>query len=62
VLLCHLIGRCIRDRKSYGEVATHPPLCCNEEDFEGFGIWKEEVQALQKVLKSHLYILDEAES
>lgn len=31
---------------------THPPLYCNEEDIERFGLQKEEFQALQKVLKS----------
>ena len=46
-------------RKSYVKVPTHPPLYGNKEDFEGFGLWKEEVQALQKVLKSQLSLFDE---
>jgi hypothetical protein len=36
------------------KVPTHPPLYSNEEETEGLGLWKEEVQALQKVLKSQL--------
>ena len=31
-----------------------PPLHSNEENIEGLGLWKEEVQALQKALKSQL--------
>ena len=34
-----------------GKIPTHPPLHCDEEEFEGFGIWKEEVEALKKVSK-----------
>ena len=36
------------------KVPTHPPLHSNEEDIEGLGLWKEEVQALQKALKNQL--------
>ena len=36
------------------KVPTHPPLHSNEEDIEGLGLWKEEVQALHKALKSQL--------
>jgi hypothetical protein len=38
--------------KSLVDNPSHPPLYCNEEEFEGFGLWKEEVQNF--VLKSQL--------
>ena len=54
--LCQLVRRCIRGRKSYDKVPSHPPLYCIEEKFKGFDLRAEEVQALQKVLKNQLYI------
>ena len=42
-----------KDREmSFVNIPTHPPLYCKEEEFEGFGLWKEEVQNF--VLKSQL--------
>jgi hypothetical protein len=35
-------------------ISTHPPLCRNEEEIEGLGLWNEDVQVLQKVLKNQL--------
>ena len=46
------MGRDKRCRKSFVNIPTHPPLYCKEEEFEGFGLWKEEVQNF--VLKSQL--------
>ena len=38
-------------RKSLVNIPTHPPLHYNEEELEGFGLWKEEVQTLWKFWK-----------
>ena len=46
------MGRYERLCKSCVNNPTHPPLYCNEEEFEGYGLWKEEVQNF--VLKSQL--------
>ena len=48
--------KCIRSRKNYVKIPTHPPIFCNKEDFEGFRLWKEKVQALQFFLKNQLYM------
>ena len=37
-----------------GKIPTHPPLHCDEEEFEGFGIWKEELKLWKKLPKSAL--------
>ena len=40
--------------QEFKENSHHPPLHCNEEEIEGFGLWKKEVQALKRVLTNHL--------
>ena len=40
----HMKGSYVRH--SYVQIPTHPPLYNHEEDIEGFGLSKEEVQAL----------------
>ena len=44
VWLCYQIDRGQRHRKSLVDIPTHPPLYCNEEEIEGFSLWKEDVQ------------------
>jgi hypothetical protein len=46
------MGRDERHNNSLEDNPTHPPLQCNEKEFEEFGLWKEEVQNF--VLKSQL--------
>ena len=38
------MGRDKRYSKSLVDIPTHLPLYCNEEEFEGFGLWNKEVQ------------------
>ena len=52
--LRYYIGRFWFEWLSGMRIPTHSPLQSNEEDIEGLGLWKEEVKALYKVLKSHL--------
>ena len=46
------MGRDESHSKSLVDITTHPPLYCNEEEIEGFGLCKAEVQNF--VLKSRL--------
>jgi hypothetical protein len=49
-------------KEVYGKFPpTHPPLHCNEEEIEEFGLRKEEIQALKKVLKSQLVLSPSAD-
>ena len=57
VVLCSEIGQGEWLRKSLVNIPTHPPLHCNEEEIEGFGLWKEEVQTLWKFWKSALFVV-----
>ena len=46
VLLCDKVGQGEWYRKSLVNIPPHPPFYCNDEEIEGFGLWKKEVQTL----------------
>lgn len=35
--------RMMQKKLNFFSETSHPPLDCNEDEFEGFGLWKEKV-------------------
>ena len=41
-----MLKKGLKESRGNSHAPTHPPLHCNEEEFEIFGVWNKEVQAL----------------